>query len=584
MEITARNSGLLAFAVVLCALVSVPEGCLGSKSPADDLPPSLLPAISLNSRYACYQPCLCASSRAYRLAGYPHLLGVKTRSFDDVPLPPVVAAMRPPAEAQALAGGDAEMGGEDPPMILPDSLASIAVSFADGRPPLTVKLWRRLGTPYLADSDVSAAFGISLKWDPVLRLMAMRGRRGEATAVVGGTAAIVGDRVLNLPHPFLREAGRILVPVSFLVLELPSISNVSLVLDSELGELLASAAEPTVSGVTLGGRPGLARVTVATKRALAYRVIEGRDELRLVLMGAVADTTFAVKGASMSPLRDCVADWRGEELTLRFPLARSARALQTFREDYPQAIVLVVSTAQYREGYDLEPLSRVLRGEVRGRTVVLDPAHGGDEQGAVAEGGVAEKDVALAICKKAASILRRRLGINVHLTRDADHRVPQAGRAELANARDAALFVSVHCDSWPGSERRGYGAFVSPEPAIEGGYRTPQAERSASPAATEDGPAVLLKPWHKAQGRYAAESQRLASAIVGEMARVHDGPVLGIRRVKLASLAGVDAPAVAVRCGFLSNEDDLKLLGGSEGRDRLAAALARGIEVYLDNR
>jgi N-acetylmuramoyl-L-alanine amidase len=194
---------------------------------------------------------------------------------------------------------------------------------------------------------------------------------------------------------------------------------------------------------------------------------------------------------------------------------------------------------------------------------------------------VLEKDVVLEICKKAASILRRRLGINVYLTRDADHRVPPAGRAVLANSRRAAAFVSVHCDSWPGGRRRGYGAFVFPEPSQEGGYWAPQAERRASVGSADIGQGILMKPWRKTQGRYGAESQKLASAIVGEMARVHDGPAMGIKRVSLVSLAGVDAPAVVVRCGFLSNKDDLRLLSGSESRDRLGAALARGIEIYL---
>lgn len=466
----------------------------------------------------------------------------------------------------------------------PDSVSWIAISFADGRPPLTVRAWRKLGTLYLADSEISAAFGISIKWDPVLRLMAMSGRKGKASAVVGGTAAIVDDRVLNLPHPFLSEAGRIMVPMSFLILGLPAVSNVSVVWNEETGELLSSSGEPTVSEVMLGGRPGLARVTIATHRPLAYRVTEGREELRITLKGAVAESTFAVKGTSMSPLRDCLVEWKDERLTLRLPLAGSARAFQTFREEYPQAIVLAVSTVPYREGYDLEPLARTFSGRARGRSVVLDPAHGGDELGAVGEGGVFEKDVVLDICKKASSILKRRLGINVYLTRDADHRVPPAGRAELANSRGAAVFVSVHCDSWPGVGRRGYGAFASPEPAVEGGYWTPRAERSASVGSIESSQGIPMKPWHKAQGRFVDESQRLASAIVGEMARVHDGPAMGIRRIKLLSLAGVDAPAVAVRCGFLSNEDDLRLLSGSESKDRLAAALARGIEVYLEER
>jgi N-acetylmuramoyl-L-alanine amidase len=324
----------------------------------------------------------------------------------------------------------------------------------------------------------------------------------------------------------------------------------------------------------------LARVTIETSRPLAYRVIEDEGELRLAVKGAVPDSAFEVRGAAMSPVRGHSVAWEGDELVLKLDLTGRARSFQTFREDYPQSIALLISTEPYREGFDLQPLVGSYRRWGRARTIVLDPAHGGDDWGSVGVDDLKEKDVVLEICTKAAAILEERLGVNVYLTRDSDYRVPPAGRAETANSRGADLFVSVHCDSWPGGGRSGFGAFVLPPAASGGGYWKPEARRGAGGPEVESG--LALRPWRRAQGRYGSESRKLARSVLRELDVVHDGPSHGLREVAVVSMVGVDAPAATVQCGFLDNSVDLRLLASREGRNRVAAAIAKGIETYLE--
>ncbi len=466
----------------------------------------------------------------------------------------------------------------------PDSEMAATIRFFDSRSPLSVRAYRKGVAFYLSDVTLSAAFGLSVKWDPLYRLLTMAGRKGEAVAVVGGTAARVGERTVNLPHPFMEMPGRLLVPVDFLEAELPSISGFSASWSESSSVFSASPQEPSVVDVTMGGRPGLARVTISTLRPLAYRVVEKGGELKVVVRGAVPGSDFGVQGAAMSPIGRHAVSWRGDELVLALDLADQAGSFQTFREEYPQGIVLLVSSALYREGFDLEPLAGSYRRWGRVRTVVLDPAHGGDDLGASGPDGLLEKDVVLQICKKAAAIIRDRLDLKIYLTRDSDYRMPPAGRAETANSRGADLFVSVHCDSWPPGGRSGYGAYVLPPPASEGGYWSPESKRRAGMAGEDLEWGPVLRPWRRIQGRYGMESRALASALLKEIEVVHTGPGRGVSEMPLVSLAGVDAPAVSVQCGFLNGGGDLELLSDRQGRDRLAAALARGIEEYIDAR
>ena len=140
----------------------------------------------------------------------------------------------------------------------------------------------------------------------------------------------------------------------------------------------------------------------------------------------------------------------------------------------------------------------------------------------------------------------------------------------------------MHCDSWPGGGSGGYGACVLPPAVKEGGYWKPEVGRAGAPGPAGGRSELVLRPWRRAQAKYGYESRALARALLREMAVVHEGPGLGVREMPLVSLVGVDAPAVCVQCGFLDNSRDLELLVDPEGVSRLAAAIARGIEAYLN--
>lgn len=76
--------------------------------------------------------------------------------------------------------------------------------------------------------------------------------------------------------------------------------------------------------------------------------------------------------------------------------------------------------------------------------IVLDPGHGGaGESGAVGPNGLVERDLNLAVALEAKRLLEA-AGITVVLTRQLDHYLPIITRAEIANALQPDLFVSIH--------------------------------------------------------------------------------------------------------------------------------------------
>src|SRR2546430_118526 len=83
--------------------------------------------------------------------------------------------------------------------------------------------------------------------------------------------------------------------------------------------------------------------------------------------------------------------------------------------------------------------------------IVVDPGHGGIDEGTVYDDGanrVAEKDVTLLLARQVVKQLKRR-GYQVYLTRNTDREVSLPARTSLANRLGADVFLSIHMNSTP---------------------------------------------------------------------------------------------------------------------------------------
>jgi N-acetylmuramoyl-L-alanine amidase len=93
------------------------------------------------------------------------------------------------------------------------------------------------------------------------------------------------------------------------------------------------------------------------------------------------------------------------------------------------------------------PPIRSSRGSaLQGLRVVLDPGHGGTEDGAISSTGLKEKDINLTCARYLAEDLRR-AGARVMLTRTADQTLSLSQRLNLARDFQGHLFISLHHNS-----------------------------------------------------------------------------------------------------------------------------------------
>ena len=220
-------------------------------------------------------------------------------------------------------------------------------------------------------------------------------------------------------------------------------------------------------------------------------------------------------------------------------------------------------------------------------TVVVDPGHGGEQEGARAPDGAREKDVSLAISRRIAARLKR-LGARVVLTRTGDISVPLANRAAIATAIRADMFLSVHLNSMPTARqrRRSQGVetyFLSANATDENAKAVAARENAdrlaGEPEVDPDDPvAGILDDLQDAASLQG--SSRLAYAVHEKLVQRLAAEDRGVKQAPFYVLAGARMPAILLEVGFISHGVEGRKLESREYQDRIADAVAEGIRTF----
>jgi N-acetylmuramoyl-L-alanine amidase len=196
------------------------------------------------------------------------------------------------------------------------------------------------------------------------------------------------------------------------------------------------------------------------------------------------------------------------------------------------------------------------------RTVVLDPGHGGSEQGTRSVSGHAEKELTLDLAKRVQQFLAA-AGVRAVLTRTTDREVELEERVAFCHAQHAGLFVSLHFNS--GGSAEGIETYCVP----------PAGAASTSKPSSQNGDA------DRAPGnQYDLCNVWLAHCVQKSLLHATHAPDRGVRRARFVVLRDANCPAILVESGFLSNPAEERKLVTVAYRDILAKAISEGILTY----
>jgi N-acetylmuramoyl-L-alanine amidase len=195
--------------------------------------------------------------------------------------------------------------------------------------------------------------------------------------------------------------------------------------------------------------------------------------------------------------------------------------------------------------------------------VVIDPAHGGEETGAVGIDKVAEKDLTLAIALALQKELAKESNLEVVLTRDSDKALSLAERQKKIMKIKPALVLSLHVNAGFGRNASGFELYYP-------GFKNAEASKKGAKEAAGTLPNQHLN-----------DTVKLARLVQKNLDSLFPRQGRGLREASVPLAQGLSVPVLAVELGFATNPDDKKKLTSDKTQTAIARALAKSIKAFF---
>ncbi len=215
--------------------------------------------------------------------------------------------------------------------------------------------------------------------------------------------------------------------------------------------------------------------------------------------------------------------------------------------------------------------------------IVIDPGHGGHDQGTIGPGGLLEKDLVLSIALDLQNLLQAKLGAQVILTRSDDTFIALEERSAIANQFRADLFISIHANSSRSRSTSGVETYYLNFAKTDAEREIASRENAMSTGSISELEDLIKKI---AQADKSTESKELASRIQkklysGARKMFPAAQNRGVRSAPFIVLIGANMPSILTEVAFISNPRDERLLKKAPNQERLVKALFSGIEDYM---
>ncbi|MFL5349543.1 MAG: N-acetylmuramoyl-L-alanine amidase [Hyalangium sp.] len=220
--------------------------------------------------------------------------------------------------------------------------------------------------------------------------------------------------------------------------------------------------------------------------------------------------------------------------------------------------------------------------------IVIDPGHGGSQEGAKGPGTLVEKEVVLQIARKLRDRLEKEAGVQVFLTREKDGTLPLPQRVDFANGKRPDLFLSIHANSMPTKKLRerteGIETYFLSATASGAGARATadreNAEASSGQAVQNDSTlSFILNDLARMEAH--ADSSRLAYSVHQKLVSATGAQDRGVQQAPFFVLTGVESPAILIEVGYISHPQEGNQLGRAEYQDKLISAITEGVKDFL---
>ncbi|AFK02089.1 cell wall hydrolase/autolysin [Emticicia oligotrophica DSM 17448] len=227
------------------------------------------------------------------------------------------------------------------------------------------------------------------------------------------------------------------------------------------------------------------------------------------------------------------------------------------------------------------------------RTIVIDAGHGGKDPG-TQHSKLREKDIALSVTLKLGKKIQEKLpDVKVIYTRKSDVFLPLHERAAIANRNKADLFICIHVNANPHSSK-----LSGSETYVMGLHKTEDnlalAMRENEVILMEDNYKKNYKGYDLSspmanimlanyQNAFMKESVKLASMVEKQMSKSGHRS-RGVKQAGFQVLWQTAMPGIYVETGYLTNSTDKRILGSTDGQEKLAEAIFKAVKAYKESK
>ena len=200
------------------------------------------------------------------------------------------------------------------------------------------------------------------------------------------------------------------------------------------------------------------------------------------------------------------------------------------------------------------------------KRIVIDPGHGGTNEGAIGVAGIHEKYLTLQVALLLADKLRRIMpDVEIILTRERDTTISLVDRIERANELQADLFLSLHFNSSTNPQAVGFESFWA------GDFWQADLEKAGVEITDE----IAAE-----RARLGALGYRLAERFNRAMRHRFDVLDRGVKPGNFTVLTRAKVPAVVLEMAFLSHADEGIAVTQPKHMAKLVDAIAEAVTLY----
>lgn len=301
----------------------------------------------------------------------------------------------------------------------------------------------------------------------------------------------------------------------------------------EIGDIYA--LEPSLSSIEIADTRTSVRVRLITSERFPFFVRDGTNRLEVELYGldpvdtlTISELTDTVKDLTLKPGTGDKTDSFILTVDLNFNLAG-------FKTDW-EGSELVVSLFKQKPVVNRN-------SPLEGKTIIVDPGHGGRDTGAIGPGDIHEKDVVLAMSHYLRDFLEDN-GAKVIMTRVDDSFVNLYDRPERIDDYDADFFISIHVN----------------------------AHAHNAPATDIHGIMILYNYAH---------NEKLADIMLNKMVEETGLPRFRTWRRNIAVIRHPHVPSVLIEAGYMMHPDDNWYILHPRGQKQIARSMMEGIKEYF---